>query len=304
MKTKYFQTPVLFLIFNRPDTTDRVFQQIRAIRPHRLFISADGPRLQKPGEDQKCAETRRIIEKIDWHCDVKTNFSAINLGCRKAVSSGLNWFFNQVSEGIILEDDCLPDISFFHFCETLLQYYKNDDRVMHIGGVNFQDGIVRGTGSYYFSRISHIWGWATWKRAWDKYDVNVSTYPQLLERQQLSTVFPDPATRKYWQKNIELVYKKRKDTWDIQWQYAVSINNGLAILPNVNLVSNTGFDLNATHTVDNLNTLANRPTTHIDTINHPVFIAPDLQADAYTLNKYMNPNKLKKTWQLIRRGLV
>ena len=304
MTNEQFSTPILFLIFNRPDTTDKVFDKIRQIQPRQLYISADGPRPDKMDERQKCEETRKVIQRIDWKCDLKTNFSEKNLGCRVGVSSGINWFFNHVSEGIILEDDCLPDISFFHFCEVLLQYYRNDERIMHIGGINFQDGMARGSGSYYFSKINHIWGWATWKRAWDKYDVNVSTYPQLLEQKLFSTVFSNPAMRKYWQKNIELVHKNIKDTWDIQWQYAVSVNNGLAILPNVNLVSNIGFDLNATHTIDNFNTLANRPKSNIDSIIHPKFVVPDFQADAYTIRKYLNPNKLKKLWQLIRRGLA
>ena len=304
MKPQSFATPILFLIFNRPDTTNKVFEKIREIRPRQLFISADGPRPDKKEEAQKCAEARKVIQRIDWKCDLKTNLSEKNLGCRVGVSSGIHWFFVHVTEGIILEDDCVPDISFFHFCETLLKRYRTDARIMHIGGVNFQDGRVRGTGSYYFSNISHIWGWATWKRAWEKYDVNVSTYPQVLEQNLFSTVFSDPATRRYWKKNIDLVYKKKKDTWDVQWQYAVSINNGLSILPNVNLVSNIGFDAHATHTIDNFNTLANRPSSHVDTLTHPAFIVPDKEADAYTLSKYLNPNKIKKLWQLFHRKLV
>ncbi|RPI02482.1 MAG: hypothetical protein EHM64_13890 [Ignavibacteriae bacterium] len=304
MKPPSFGTPILFLIFNRPDTTAQVFEKIREIRPRRLFISADGPRSGKPGERQKCEETRKIVKRVDWKCEVKTNFSEKNLGCRNGVSSGIDWFFNHVSEGIILEDDCLPELSFFHFCETLLGYYRNDDRVMHIGGVNFQDGATRGSGSYYFSKLNHIWGWATWKRAWDKYDVTVSSYPQLLEQNMLQTVFPDPAMCRFWRKNIELVHKMKKDTWDVQWQYAVSVNNGLSILPNVNLVSNIGYNLDATHTIDNFHALASRPTSPLDTFRHPLFVVPDLQADAYTMRKYLNPNKFKKLLQLIRRRLM
>jgi hypothetical protein len=304
MTNKPFITPILFLIFNRPDTTEKVFEKIREMQPRRLFISADGPRPDKTNEKQRCEEARKVIERVDWKCDLKTNLSEKNLGCRVGVSSGIHWFFTHVSEGIILEDDCVPDTSFFHFCEVLLEYYRDDERVMHIGGSNFQDGRTRGTGSYYFSKINHIWGWATWKRAWDKYDVNVSTYPQLLEQKLFPTVFTHPDTRRYWQKNIELVYNKIKDTWDIQWQYTVSVNNGLAIIPNVNLVSNIGFDVHATHTIDNFNTLANRPTSHIDTMSHPMFVVPDLQADDYTMRKYLNPPKLKKLWQLVRRGLA
>jgi hypothetical protein len=304
MTNKPFDTPILFLIFNRPDTTVKVFEKIREIQPRQLFISADGPRPDKKGEREKCEEARNVIQKIDWKCDLQVNFSEKNMGCRVGVSSGIDWFFNQVSEGIILEDDCLPDTSFFQFCKELLEYYRNDNRIMHIGGVNLQDGRTRGTGSYYFSNITHIWGWATWKRAWEKYDVNMRSYPKLLAEGMFSTIFPDPAMRRYWRKNIELVYKNIKDTWDVQWQYAVAVNKGLAILPNSNLISNIGFDLNATHTIDNFHTLANRPTSPLETILHPMSTVPDLQADAYSMMKYLNPNKLKKLWQLFRRGLA
>ena len=301
MTAKPFTTPILFLIFNRPETTEKVFEKIREIQPRQFFVSADGPRFEKNGEKEKCELARTIVQKVDWKCDLKTNFSEKNLGCRVGVSTGIQWFFDQVSEGIILEDDCVPDSSFFRFCDVLLNYYRNDERVMHIGGINVQDGIRRGTGSYYFSKINHIWGWATWRRAWEKYDVNVSSYPQLLEQELFPTVFPHPATRKYWKKNIELVFNKKKDTWDIQWQYAVSVNNGLAIVPNLNLVSNIGFDVQATHTIDHFHTLANRPASSLATVEHPFFVLPDLQADAYTMRKYLNPPKIKKLWQLIRR---
>jgi hypothetical protein len=303
MTTQSFDTPILFLIFNRPDTTEKVFQRIRDIQPRRLFVSADGPRQHKKDEDRLCAETRKIVDKVDWKCELQINFLKINLGCRVGVSSGIDWFFRHVSEGIILEDDCVPDISFFRFCETLLESYRNDERVMHINGSNFQDGNVRGIGSYYFSKLSHVWGWATWKRAWDKYDVNISTYPQILEEKLLSALWPEPSMRRYWRKNIELVYTKIKDTWDIQWQYTISLNKGLVITPNHSLISNIGFDRNATHTIDDFHSLANRPTSSIVLINHPASIVPDLYADRYSFRKYMNPNKFKKVWQLIRRWL-
>jgi hypothetical protein len=299
METKPFNTPILFLIFNRPDSTKKVFNKIREIQPKQLFISADGPRQNNTGEAESCAESRKIIEKIDWECELMTNYYEKNLGCRLGVSSGINWFFSNVQEGIILEDDCLPDISFFHFCESLLEYYRDNERIMHIGGVNLQDGILRGDASYYFSIISHIWGWATWKRAWNKYDVNISTYPDKLN--YLAEILSDPSFRRYWQKNFELVYKNEKDTWDYQWQYALFINDGLAIIPNRNLVSNIGFDVDATHTIDSFHLLANRPTLPIEVINHPLLMTPDRQADYYSMRKYLNPNKFRKLLRLIQK---
>jgi hypothetical protein len=297
MSIGQFRTPILFIVFNRPDLTERVFQNIRTIKPNQLFIAADGPRFNKQGEVEQCAEVRAVFNNIDWPCDVQTRFSEKNQGCKIGVSSGIDWFFRHVEEGIILEDDCLPDISFYRFCETLLEYYKNDERIMHIGGLNLQDGITRGDASYYFSKIAHIWGWATWKRAWDKFDVNISTFPD--KKGDLYRLIPDSSAREYWLKNFELVHKKEKDTWDYQWQYTLFINNGLAVLPNKNLVSNIGFNLNATHTIDSFNLLAKLSTASIVDITHPSSVVQDSQADSYTIKKYMNPNKIKKLWRLI-----
>ena len=300
MNSDQFSTPILFLIFNRPDTTARVFQQIRAVKPKHLFVSADGPRPQKPGEADRCAQARAIIKNIDWECEIKTNFSDKNQGCKIGVSSGIDWFFQQVEEGIILEDDCLPDISFFHFCETLLEYYRDDERVMHIGGVNFQDGHIRGTGTYYFSQLNHIWGWATWKRAWNTYDVHIGTFPQVLKQDRFRQIFQDFRTMQYWLKQFDRVYANNLDTWDVQWQYAMSVQNGLAILPNINLISNIGFDQNATHTVEYFHKLAHRPTSSIGTIIHPTARAADFEADLYSMRIYMNPNKLRKLCRLLK----
>ena len=301
MATQLFDTPILFLVFNRPGTTEQVFQKIRAIRPRQLFVSADGPRLSKKNEQIQCEETRSIIKNIDWDCTLKTNFSEKNLGCRAGVSSGINWFFDNVGEGIILEDDCLPDLSFFHFCQSLLAHYRGDSRIMHIGGANFQDGQRFGTGSYYFSSFTHVWGWATWKRAWMKYDVEMKSYPQCLREGNFLQLFPDPVIRRYWKRNFDLVYEQRKDTWDFQWQYAAALHHGLAVIPNKNLISNIGFDQSATHTINHFHSLANRPTERLDEIVHPSLIRAEQTADSYTFKKYLSPPKWKKLLQVVLR---
>lgn len=303
MTTNNLETPVLILVFNRPDTTERVFQRIRQARPSKLFVAADGPRPDKPGEEAQCEATRALIKNIDWDCKLQTNYSKINQGCRVAVSSGISWFFSKVKEGIILEDDCLPDPSFFPFCESLLAYYRNDERIMHICGVNLQDGVKRGQGAYYFSKINHVWGWATWRRAWEKYDVDIRSFPRLLEQNVFTSIFPDAIMRKYWIKRFNMVFTRQRDTWDYQWQYAMSVNNGLAILPNRNLVSNIGFGSEATHTIDSFHKLSSRPTEILDEIVHPEFVVPNLEADRYAFRKYTNPNKLFKLWQLVRRTI-
>ena len=163
-------SPILFLIFNRPETTKKVFSAIKEVQPPRLYIAADGPRSEQPDEADHCELARTIATKVDWDCEVKTLFRDQNLGIRIAVSQAIDWFFEQEPEGIILEDDCLPDQSFFWFCKELLEKYRNDTRIMHIGGTNFQFGKNRTNYSYYFSRYAHIWGWASWRRAWEYYD--------------------------------------------------------------------------------------------------------------------------------------
>jgi len=294
-----FQKPILFLIFNRPDTTRIVFNKIKELKPKYLFVSADGPRSNKPEENNMCLNARNIINDIDWDCELQTNFYDTNLGCKKGVSSGIEWFFNNVEEGIILEDDCLPDISFFNFCEVLLEKFRHDTRVMHIGGSNFQDGKIRSDGSYYFSKISHIWGWATWKRAWNKYDVDVSTLPEFIKQNKIKNIYNNVKMEKYFIRDFELVYKNQKDTWDYQWTYTLAVNNGLAIIPNKNLVSNIGFGSNATHTIFHSNLLENRIVESLNEIIHPKFLVPDFEADIYTFRKYMHINKFRKLLHLL-----
>ena len=172
---------------------------------------------------------------------------------------------------------------------------------MHIGGANFQDGQRFGTGSYYFSSFTHVWGWATWKRAWMKYDVEMKSYPQCLREGNFLQLFPDPVIRRYWKRNFDLVYEQRKDTWDFQWQYAAALHHGLAVIPNKNLISNIGFDDNATHTIDHFHSLANRPTERLDEIVHPSLIRAEQTADSYTFKKYLSPPKWKKLLQVVLR---
>lgn len=278
--------PVLFLLFNRPDTTLRVFDSIRKVKPAKLYVAADGPRENKPGEDEKCQETRSIIKQIDWECDVHTLFREKNSGCKRAISSSIDWFFENVEEGIVLEDDCLPDESFFWFCQELLARYRDDNRIMHIGGTNFQSGQERGDGSYYFSRYSHIWGWAGWRRAWKYYDVEIKSWHKFQEQNQINNVFADRETQKLWMKKLQAAYEGKKNTWDIQWDYAIWSQNGLCILPNVNLVSNIGFGQSAAHPSDENNRFANMKTYSINEIIHPLFVLPDEKADEWTFRTH------------------
>lgn len=285
------RTPILFLIFNRPDVTFRVFEEIRKAKPEQLFIAADGPREDKQGETEKCEQARSIVNKVDWPCEVKTLFRSKNMGCRDAVSSAINWFFENVEEGIILEDDCLPDPSFFAFCQTLLEKYRETEQVMHIGGNNHQNGKYKTSASYYFSKYAHIWGWATWRRAWKRYDVRMSD----LGNVQKSASFKSYILNNehlYWLEIFIQTQKGKIDTWDYQWQYSVWKSNGIAIIPNENLVTNIGFNEDATHTKES-SPFANMKVTGIGTnLIHPETIQRNTVADENYFNLYLR-NRIK-----------
>lgn len=287
-----FQTPILFLIFNRPDTTKLVFESIRSVKPAKLYIAADGARKNKVGEDLLCAETRKIIDLVDWECKITTLFRTENLGCKVAVSSAIDWFFENEEQGIILEDDCLPNQSFYSYCETLLNYYKLNERVMHISGDNFQNGMIRGNGSYYFSNYNHIWGWATWRRAWKNYQVNLDFLTENEIQNLIDKKFDSNKERSFWKQIFNKVINSSIGTWDYQWTYAIWKHNGLNILPNKNLVANIGFNANGTHTsgIDILG-LSNMETFSIQNIIHPTEIEINKKADKFGLDHYFNPSK-------------
>lgn len=295
-----FHVPVVLFVFNRPDTTKLVFECIRKLRPSKLLIVADGPREGREGEAEKCDVVRAIVDQVDWPCDLLKNLSSINLGCRVRVSSGLDWVFENVDEAIILEDDCLPDPSFFLFCQHLLDYYRNDERIMHIGGANFQQGTKRGDGSYYFSRFCHIWGWATWKRAWKHYDVSMKLFPHFRQAEYISAIIPDKGMQATLMRDFERVHNNLIDTWDFQWTHAVYSQNGLAIIPNVNLVSNVGFGTGATHTHDADNLFANTPAESLTNVVHPTFVVPDATADHYTYSVAMRSSLIQSFRNVVR----
>lgn len=223
-------TPIAFLIFRRPDLTARVFAAIRQAQPRQLFIVADGARNEE--ENLLCQQARAVTEVIDWDCEVFRNYANENLGCRKRVSSGLDWVFAQVEEAIILEDDCLPHPSFFRYCQELLDYYREDERIWCISGDNFQDGQWRGDGSYYFSNFNHCWGWASWRRAWNKYDHDLANWEKFRDRQYLNSILDSELEIKYWQNTFEQLYETGKpNTWDYPWTFTCWQNSGLTILP-------------------------------------------------------------------------
>lgn len=269
-----FNTPVLLIIFNSPDTTQKVFDKLREIKPKFLYISADGPRPNNKADIKLCHDARAIIETLDWECELHTNLNNSNLGLKNAISSGITWFFGLVEQGIILEDDCLPNTFFFRFCEELLERYKTDQRVMSISGNNFQDCNV-GEGSYYFSRITSIWGWATWRRSWVLLDLNLKQFSSFKSSNQIKNIFNDPLTRKFWLAKIE----ESGNSWAFPWAFTHFLNNGLCIMPNKNLVTNIGFRAGATHSRNPNSILANLQTEEMLELLHPKHMIPQLEAD-------------------------
>lgn len=282
MTTWQLNTPVAFIIFNRPDTTSRVFEVIRQVKPPKLLVIADGARENHPSDQQNCAATRKIVEQIDWDCEVIKNYSDRNLGCRDRVSSGLDWVFAQVAEAIILEDDCLPHPSFFRFCEELLTKYRDEPRIMHISGDNFQLGKKRTQDSYYFSHYNHCWGWASWSRAWQYYDVDMKLWSHIRDSNWLYGILGNSNYVKDWHKNFQGSYDRNINSWDYQWTFACWIQRGLSILPNQNLITNIGFDGEGTHTLRK-NLLADLPLSTMEfPLKHPMDMARDSQADEHT----------------------
>jgi len=293
-------TPVAFIIFNRPDTTARVFAEIAKAKPPQLLVVADGPRLNRQGEEERCASTRAIINQVDWPCEVLTNYSSVNLGCKNRVASGIDWIFEQVPEAIILEDDCLPHSSFFRFCEELLEKYRHDERIGMISGDNFQFGQYRGDGSYYFSRYHHIWGWASWRRAWSHYDREASAWPLIRDGRALDSLLQNASERRYWSHIFDAVNKGLIDTWDYQWTLSSWAQGMCSVMPNVNLISNIGFGADATHTLG-ASVYADLPVQPMTfPLKHPTLFLPDTEADAYTSRNMFSNSLRRRVLQKIR----
>lgn len=280
------KTPVAFIIFNRPDRTARVFSEIAKARPEKLLIVADGPRADHPGEPEACLAARSAVDKIDWPCEVLTNFSDTNLGCKRRLSSGLDWVFEQVEEAIILEDDCLPHETFFPFCTELLERFRGDERVSMICGSNFQSGKRRSPYSYFFGLHVAVWGWASWRSTWQNYDVEMRRWPELRDTSWLSDLLVNPVAVKYWGGTFEAAFRGEYDTWDWQFFFSWWSQNMLAVVPNRNLVSNIGFGDQASHTRDSLPTMAGLPLRAMSfPLDHPPDVYLDRDADNFSFRQ-------------------
>ena len=279
------ETPILFITFKRPDTTAKVFEAIRQAKPKRLYIAQNIPNDENPLTLKKWNDVRSIIEKVDWDCDVRRLYREQYLDARTSISTAIDWFFEHEEEGIILEDDCLPHPTFFKFCEELLDKYRDDTRIAMISGNNFQFGRKRTEYSYYFSRYTHIWGWASWRRSWMNYDVDMKLWPEIREGKWLNGILNTKWSDFYWRRIFNKVYDGKIDTWDYQWIFNCWINTTLTIIPYVNLVSNIGFGEAATHTKnENITSKVNAEEIKFP-LAHPRFVMRDFVADSFSEKK-------------------
>ncbi len=285
------KTPVVFIIFNRPQTTEKVFREIAKVKPQKLLVIADGPRKSYPSDIKKCQEARAIINKVDWDCEVLTNYSDVNLGVKERVSSGLDWVFTQAEKAIILEDDTLPQPTFFRFSEELLERYRNDERIALISGTNLQ--IIRRNSpySYYFSRYPQIWGWATWKRFWKNYDVGIKQWSELRDKGWLEELLGNQRhIYRYWKKVFDAIYQGKINAWDYQVVFSTWFQNSLAIIPRVNLVSNIGCGIEATAMKRRWHKFSNLKRFEMKfPLSHPSEILPDEVIDKFVEKYSLTP---------------
>ena len=289
-------TAVLFLVFNRLETTRQVFEAIRQAKPPRLYIAADGPRENRADEIKKVKAVRDyVMAYIDWDCEVKTLFRDTNLGCKHAVSEAITWFFEQEEQGIILEDDCLPSQSFFWYCEDLLQKYKNEDSVYLISGYGRGSEPFIKNADYGFCKYALIWGWASWAKVWEKYDPEMSDWPKL-SKNIIHNVSKRSVAKRYWTEAFSLTYKHEIDTWDYQLHYLLVKNGGKSVVPRLNLISNIGFGTDATHTFDINSENANRRTYDF---SFPIKSEPDRDSK-FSIDDFYDRYEFSKKTFIVR----
>lgn len=296
--------PVLFLIFNRPEITRETFNYIKTVKPNYLFVAADGPRDNFHDDSILCEQTRKIVDEIDWDCEVKTLFREKNLGLRKAVSGAITWFFEHVEQGIILEDDLIPSTSFFSFATEMLDKYKDDQRIFTISGTNYHDISSEIDGSYYFSKYPTSHGWATWKRSWKLYD-EFSEWDKIKNSGIINLLFPDRNEKEFWISIFDKVNQKKIDSWAYIWNYSCFVNSGLNIIPQKNLIKNIGYGETATHTKSKMSPVFKLCIYEINEISHPCAIIQNVYLDNELFyNNHLSKKARKKLTVLGRFSLL
>lgn len=306
MKDKYnTHSAVLFICFNRKDSAQQVFNAIREAKPPRLYFACDGARTEE--EWEKCNDVRSIQQQVDWDCELKTKFSDVNLGVKVGESTAMDWFFQHEEEGIILEDDTYPDNSFFRFCDEMLAKYRNDERIWNINGNNLMMEWEHGTmDSYYFSQHGYgaYWGWASWRRVWDKYDVEMKEYPAVRKTPVLDDHFLDKSEKNEAYMLFDLTMTGEISSWDYQMDFARIVNKGYTIIPNKNLISNIGFGAEGTHTINENDPRNNKDLCALDfPLKHPAEVYVDEKRDATYFKKYVLPPAFRRFKNKIKVAL-
>jgi hypothetical protein len=290
--TTDLNVPVALIVFNRPSHTETVFKTIASARPKRLFILADGPRAGHPTDAKRCAQVRAVVQNVTWPCDVRTDFADDNMGPDRRTISGTNWVFSQVDEAIFLEDDTVPDHTFFRFCEEMLIRYRDDRRVMSVCGFNLLPGQATRT-SYFFSMLANPWGRAIWRRSWEGFDQDMRVWPEVRDQHLLSNIFPHRAHRRYWEAVLEHAYRRGSVTWDYRFMLTSWLQNGLSVVPARNLIRNIGFGPDATHTKVDVGGVGKLPSQGLDfPLRHPTSVMPDRGFDDRFCDRLLRDSSL------------
>lgn len=289
--------PLLILVYNRPSETEILINNLKKIKPKKIFISADGPK-NASLDIKRNKEVKNILKKINWTKDIQLNYLKKNYGCKESVSKAIGWFFSKVKMGIILEDDCIPNKDFFLFTKEILVKYKNNNKIFMVSGNNFLKKKIKINDSYYFSKYNHCWGWASWARAWKNYDKNLTSWNNFKKSKLWKNKFNNEYEKTYWEKIFDLCYKKKINSWAYPWLYSIWKKNGLCIIPKVNLVKNIGFNLNASNTFSHQE--FNYETNSIgNKISHPKIIKINNFADNFVLNNFFCPKNFIWPYRLI-----
>ncbi|MEO0795894.1 MAG: glycosyltransferase family 2 protein [Verrucomicrobiota bacterium] len=289
--SQQFQHPIALIVYRRPESVAKLMACLGRVKPTKLYVIADVPR--DPKWQAECDETFAIATNPSWNCELFVDRAKENLGCRRRISSGVDWVFSQEETVVVLEDDLEPADSFFPFCAELLERYRDDKRIMHIGGNNHQQGIARTPDSYYFSKHTHCWGWASWRRAWQHFDHELTNWPTFRDGGFMERVCPDPLEREYFAGKLDGVLNGDIDSWAYIWTYSCWRQNGLGIIPAVNLVANHGFDDSATHTKGSHALQELRAEELSFPLQHPTGFAPNEAADHYAFYHHFEGNAIR-----------
>lgn len=301
------ETPVLFLTFNRPDTTIRVFEAIKKAQPKRLYLACDGPRPNNTNDVRKCDEVKEVLSGVDWECDVKMLFREKNLGCMTACTEAISWFFENEEYGIILEDDCLPAQSFFSYCEAVLKKYKDDSRIVHVNGNNYNTSKVTKTDySYHFTFFPQVWGWATWRRAWKNFQTTMPLFKDFDDPQFFRHIgLTDRDYAKIRLRWLKVYEQQVNNVWDYQWHFINMLEGNLVVSPVKNQISNLGFNEGSTHSphVNLLKADLPRHEMSLPIVHPPCLFIDHLMNDNYRHMMINETFRMKVNRNLLRRGI-